>query len=89
MSRSSSASVDEDKSKHASLDCIDGLPSFENPFQLATVLLELLESSFCCHHSYSNRNGPNDPMDGDSPMSLAVQLVTAITALNQTKSEIF
>ena len=61
--------------------------AFEGPFHLATVLMELLETSFCSHHSYSPANGPSDPVDGDSPMSVAIQLVTAITALHQTKSE--
>nr|XP_009860308.2 lysosomal-trafficking regulator-like isoform X1 [Ciona intestinalis]XP_026692490.1 lysosomal-trafficking regulator-like isoform X1 [Ciona intestinalis] len=60
---------------------------FQGPFELATVLLDLLESSFCSMHQRS-LHGKSPSRDGYSPMSVAMQLVSAITALQQTKGSL-
>ena len=80
---------DPSKLREVEVNDLGSISAFEGPFQLATVLLDLLESSFCSHHSYQHTAEPSSPIDGDSPMSVAIQLVTAITALQQTKSKLF
>ena len=74
-------------SGQSEVENVEAMSGFEGPFHLASVLLELLESSFCIHYSYSHASSANTPVDGDSPMSVAIQLVTAITALQQAKCE--
>ncbi|XP_076817532.1 lysosomal-trafficking regulator-like isoform X1 [Clavelina lepadiformis] len=69
---------------------LDKQTPFEGPFELATVLLDLLESSFCSKYTHSSpKNATVCPTDNDSPMSMAVQLVTAITAMQQTKTSCY
>lgn len=76
-----------DMSAETKLPNLRDLSGFEGPFHLASVLLDLLESSFCTHYSYSHAASSGTLVNGDSPMSVAIHLVTAITALHQKKCE--
>ena len=66
---------------------IDKLQPFEGPFELATVLLDLLESSFCNQYSLCQETDACHARKriSHSPMSVAIQLISAITALQQSK----
>nr|CAB3263579.1 lysosomal-trafficking regulator-like [Phallusia mammillata] len=73
------------------LNKVDKMRTFDGPFELANVLLELLQSSFCSQYTTVSEMDDINTRNANSqsPMSLAIQLISAITALQQNKGDTF